>query len=128
MKSIIYYFLFKYKEGNSKYFILIIRIFQYAEIVITFLIFFLFLLFFLQVNKYNFLLLLHHTDKQSRRRIFHVTRFFLVEVIGIFSFLQCGEYYGGFSSANVSSSLFGIRNNAPESGCGKTSLFATLAV
>jgi hypothetical protein len=41
----------------------------------------------------------HVTDVQTIKPTdFHVTRFFLVEVTGIFSFLQCGEYYDGFSS------------------------------
>lgn len=41
----------------------------------------------------------HVTDVQTIEPTdFHVTRFFLVEVTGIFSFLQCGEYYDDFSS------------------------------
>lgn len=70
--------LFMNNEGNSKYFIRIIWIFQYAEIVIIFKMIYIFFYFsfFYKWNKYSFLLLLHHTDKQSLQRIFHVTRIF----------------------------------------------------
>jgi len=124
-------------EGDDKCFFLFIWIFQHRKTVIIFIMMceFWYSLFF-SYNWISIIFCYYHVIqafKWSRQWIFYVTRFFLIEVTSIFSFLQCGEYYGGFSSVDKKFPchclVFEIASyDAPEFGCGETSLFAMLAI